>query len=99
MNTDTRKIERPTVTIITDGNNKFTYTVHCYNDLYTRTVSGVDADAVQGAADRFITEFDKQATAIESDEVAPYYIMTQFVDNKFFTKGKALRSTVDVTGI
>jgi hypothetical protein len=92
------KIQRPVVSIVALGNSRFTYEVHSYNEIYTRTANGTDRKAVETAARKFEKLYDKVATDVETGPKRKrYYIMEQFEDNGFFTKRKALR--VDATGI
>ena len=92
-------IQRPVVTVVSVG-TKFSYEVHSYNDMFSRTVTYDDKKEATTLAKNFEKKFDKEASRIEVAETKDkYFIMEPLVANGLFTKRKALRETFDAVGI
>ena len=88
-------INRPTVTIETLDNDRFTYSVTADNwqNKYVRRNSSNDHKMVKKLAKAFENSFDKEATLIENGATRPHNIMNDLVANQLFRRVRKLDDT------
>ena len=80
-------IERPTLTLRTLNNDRYTYevTTSAWQNFFVRNGSGTEK-AVKKLMTAFEKSFDKEAAMIENGECKPHNIMKDFVDNGLFRR-------------
>ncbi len=84
---NTIKIERPTLTLRTMTNNRYTYevTTPSWQNFFIRNGSGTEK-AVKKLMTAFDKSFDLEAAMIENGDIRPHNIMKDLVDNGYFRR-------------